>query len=109
VKRYPEFAEAYAQAREVAAHARFDQALVVAEDSVPATVQSDRLRVSTLLRHAEALNPDSYDARRKPRDVDIETTFVIQEYRRDPLGGPAIPILDYASRTGGAAGSGEPD
>jgi hypothetical protein len=89
--RYPEFAEALAQAREIAAHARFDKALVVAEDSVPATVQSDRLHVSTLLRHAEALGPDHYDPRRR-RDMEAETTFVVQQYRRDPLGGPAIPI-----------------
>lgn len=91
VARYPEFAEAYAQAREIAAHARFDKALVVAEDSMPATVQSDRLRVSTLLRHAEALGPDHYGPRRR-HDMEAETTFYVQAYRRDPLGGPAIPI-----------------
>lgn len=90
-KRYPEFAEALAQAREIAAHARFDKALVVAEDSTPATVQSDRLHVGTLLRHAEALGPDHYGPRRRA-DLEAETTFVVQQYRRDPLGGPAIPI-----------------
>jgi hypothetical protein len=91
VNRYPEFAEAYAQAREIAAHARFDEALVVAEDSTPETVQSDRLHVGTLLRHAEALGPDHYGPRRRA-DLESETTFVVQQYRRDPLGGPAIPI-----------------
>ena len=57
IKRYPEFAEAYAQAREVAAHARFDKALVVAEDSTPATVQSE---TNTAPSRATAIPPGKW-------------------------------------------------
>jgi hypothetical protein len=95
VKRYPEFAEAYAQAQEIAAHARFEKALVVAEDATAATVSADRLHVSTLLRHAAALAPLSYGSeRRGGRAAEPPATIILQQYRRDPLGGPAIPIFD---------------
>jgi hypothetical protein len=108
-KRYPEFAEAYAQAQEIAAHARFEKALVVAEDSTAATVQADRLHVSTLKWHAEALAPDVYGVRRRVGEREAPMV-ILQEYRRDPLGGPAIPIFDVTPQQardgagGGVAG-----
>jgi hypothetical protein len=52
LQRYPDFAEAYEQAREIAAEQRADKALVVAEGATPATVTCDRLHVSTLQWHA---------------------------------------------------------
>ena len=59
-RRYPEFAESYAQAREMAADLRADKALVVAEESTQATVQSDRLRVGALQWSAAKGSPRSY-------------------------------------------------
>ena len=91
--RYPAFAEAYARAQDIAAHARFEKALVVAEDATAATVSADRLHVSTLLRHAEVLAPQRYGSRRREAAPE-PPLIVVQQYRRDPLGGPAIPILD---------------
>lgn len=56
----PEFAAAVEEARRYAAEARFDAALVVAQASTPATVQSDKLHVATLLAHAERMDPDRF-------------------------------------------------
>ena len=55
-------------------------------------MSADRLHVSTLLRHAEALAPLRYGSGR--REAPEPPTIILQEYRRDPLGGPAIPIFD---------------
>jgi hypothetical protein len=58
--RYPDFAEAYAQAREMAADLRADKALAVAEAATPATVTADRLHVSALQWHAAKASPGRY-------------------------------------------------
>jgi hypothetical protein len=63
-RRYPEFAEALAQAQEIGADAKFEKALAVAEDATAATVTADRLHVSTLMKHAEKLAPQKYGAAR---------------------------------------------
>jgi len=62
-RRYPEFAEGYAQAKEMAADLRADKALAVAEESTPASVQSDRLRVGALQWRAAKGAPRQYGAR----------------------------------------------
>jgi len=73
-RRHPEFAEAYAQAKEMAADLRADKALVVAEESTPATVQSDRLRVGALQWRAAKGSPRQYGPRAgEPDDIDEET------------------------------------
>ena len=59
-KKHPEFAAAVGEARRIGAEARFEKALAVAEESTPATVQSDKLRVATLLHHAERLDPERF-------------------------------------------------
>jgi hypothetical protein len=59
-KLHPEFAAAVEEARRYAAEARFDAALEVAEAATAATVQADKLRVSTLLHQAERLDPDRF-------------------------------------------------
>lgn len=48
----PGFHEAFARACAIAADTRADEALEVARRTTPATVQADRLRVSTLIWHA---------------------------------------------------------
>src|SRR3569623_8300 len=69
-KRYPDFAAAYAQAKEMAADLRADRALVVAEEATAATVQADRLRVSTLQWHAAKAAPKRYGPRPGEDDED---------------------------------------
>ncbi|MFI4965807.1 MAG: hypothetical protein ACHP9T_10605 [Caulobacterales bacterium] len=70
-RRHAEFAEAYAQAKEMAADLRADKALVVAEESTPATVQSDRLRVGALQWRAAKGAPRQYGSRAgEPDEVD---------------------------------------
>ena len=68
MRKYPEFAEAYAQAREMAADLRADKVLAVAEDTTPATVQADRLKVGALQWHAGKSAPRRYGARAGVRD-----------------------------------------
>jgi hypothetical protein len=61
--RHPEFAEAYAQAMEMAADLHADRALDVAEEATPATVTSDRLHVSTLQWHAGKAAPERWGSK----------------------------------------------
>ncbi len=68
VRKYPDFAEGYAQAREMAADLRADRALVVAEESTAATVQSDRLRVGALQWRAANGAPKRYGSRASAAD-----------------------------------------
>jgi hypothetical protein len=62
-RKHPEFAAAVEAARRIAAEARFEMALEVAAASTPATVQSDRLHVATLLTHAERMDPERFGRR----------------------------------------------
>ena len=63
IRKYPDFAEAYAQAREMAADRRADEALLVAQNATAATVQADRLYVNTLQWRAAKGAPRRYGAR----------------------------------------------
>ena len=61
--RHPEFAEALKLAREAQAECWAERALAVAEASDAATLNSDKLRVSTLLWHAARAAPARYGDR----------------------------------------------
>jgi len=63
LRKYPDFAADYAQAREMAADLRADKVLLVAEEATTATVQRDRLRVGALQWHAGKAAPRKYGAR----------------------------------------------
>ncbi len=63
LRKYPDLAADYAQAREMAADLRADKVLVVAEEATTATVQRDRLRVGALQWHAGKAAPKKYGAR----------------------------------------------
>lgn len=101
LRKYPDFAEAYAQAREMAADLRADKALVVAEAATPATVQADRLRVTTLQWHAAKAAPRRYGSRAgddpnddSPRTLTIRVRRFEKAFRDDgtayvrEIGGP---------------------
>jgi transposase-like protein len=62
-RRHPEFAEMLAEAREMAADRHADKALAVAEETTAATVQADRLKVGTLMKHAAVGAPHRWGAK----------------------------------------------
>jgi hypothetical protein len=59
-RRFPEFAKALAEAREMAADLRADKALVVAEAAVAGTVAADRLHIDALKWRAAKDAPERY-------------------------------------------------
>ena len=89
LRKYPDFAEDYAQAREMAADLRADQVLVVAEEATAATVQRDRLRVGALQWHAAKAAPKRYGSRAEvveegaPRRLIIQVRHFEKAYRSD--------------------------
>jgi hypothetical protein len=90
-RKYPDFAEAFAQAREIAADLHADKVLVVAEQSTAATVQADRLHVGALQWHAGKAAPKRYGSRAgedpahdgEPRRLVIEIRRFETAYRAD--------------------------
>jgi hypothetical protein len=90
-RRYPDFAEDFAQAREMAADLRADKVLVVAEEATAATVQRDRLRVAALQWHAAKAAPKRYGSRAgddvehesAPRRIIVEVRRFETAYRPD--------------------------
>ena len=84
LKKYPDFAEAYAQAREMAADRRADEALLVAQNATAATVQADRLLVNTLQWRAAKGAPKRYGARAEAAEAgeDREAPRLVIEVRR---------------------------
>ncbi len=67
-QKYPEFAEAYAQAKEMAADLRADRTLEVAEAATSATASADRLRIGALQWHAGKAAPKRYGTRVRDED-----------------------------------------
>lgn len=91
LRKYPDFAEDYAQAREMAADLRADKVLVVAEEATAATVQRDRLRVGALQWHASKAAPKRYGSRAgddgvkdgEPRELIIRIRQFERAWRED--------------------------
>jgi len=91
LRKYPDFAEDFAQAKEMAADLRADKVLVVAEEATAATVQRDRLRVAALQWHAGKAAPKRYGSRAgddvehegEPRRLIIEVRRFETAYRPD--------------------------
>ncbi len=90
LRKYPDFAEEFAQAREMAADLRADQVLVVAEEATAATVQRDRLRVASLQWHAGKAAPRRYGSRAgdevkegEPRELVIRIRQFERAWRED--------------------------
>jgi hypothetical protein len=79
----PEFADAVEEARLIAAEARFEKALEVAMAATAATVNADKLKVATLMRHAELLDPSRFSDRRAGGgERNHVQTFVIRRFER---------------------------
>jgi hypothetical protein len=97
-REHPEFAVAVREARRLAAEARFERALEVAEASTPATVQSDKLRVATLLHHAERLDPDRFGKASGRGEAEPVRTIVIRRFERalDDQGRPYVRVIESA-------------
>ncbi|WP_374471078.1 hypothetical protein [Phenylobacterium sp.] len=83
-EKHPEFFEAVEEARRAGAEARFEQAVEVAMDATAATVQADKLKVSTLLHCAERMDRARFGPGGKGADGDggQVQTFVIRRFER---------------------------
>lgn len=94
-KKYPEFAEQLALAREMAADLQADQALAVAEGATAATVQADRLRVSTLMRHAALGAPHRWGAKAEAAPAEPKTlTIYIRHFERVVLEDGSVVVRE---------------
>ncbi|MFN3583263.1 hypothetical protein [Phenylobacterium sp.] len=83
MKRYPDFKEAYEEAREMAADRKADKALEVAEATTPSTVSADRLKVATLHWQAARDNPRRYGRKAEDRVKEEPTvTFYIRHFEK---------------------------
>ncbi|RAK60866.1 hypothetical protein DJ021_14125 [Phenylobacterium hankyongense] len=80
--KHPEFAEAYAQAKEMCADFRADKALVVAEAATAATVSADRLHVSALQWRAAKGAPHLYGAKAEANGAGGGERRLVIEVRR---------------------------
>lgn len=80
--KFPDFGRAVAQARAMAADAKAEQALDVAEATSTSTVQGDRLRVSTLMLHAARMAPKRWSTRAEnPGEEDLAPRFEPPRFR----------------------------
>jgi hypothetical protein len=101
MRKHPGVAERVAEARRIAAEFRFDQALDVAMKSEPASVQSDKLKVATLLHHAGALDPARFGGPGRGGagrgGDDAVQTIVIKRFERavDDNGESYVRVIDH--------------
>jgi hypothetical protein len=87
----PEFAEALAEALEIAADHRFERALAVAEGATSGTASADRLHVDTLKYHAAKLAPRKYGTKGEVAPARVQ--LIGTRFVRDPDGGSAHPVV----------------
>jgi hypothetical protein len=86
-KRYPEFAEAVAQAREIGADYCADKALEVAAAATKDTVQQDRLFVQTLMKHAALKAPRTWGgkgerAAKEKTPAPVKVVFYVRHFEK---------------------------
>lgn len=85
---HPEFDDAVREARAVAAEALYEQALEVAMTSQADTLQTDKLKVATLLQQAERMDPERFgppSARRRLEEAGSRghiQTLVVRHFER---------------------------
>ncbi|RAK52587.1 hypothetical protein [Phenylobacterium deserti] len=101
LRKYPDFAEAYAQAKEVAGELRADQALMVAEACTPATVTADRLKVSTLQWMASKHAPARFGSRGAKADPEeVVITIKPRQFERAVRADGTIYVRDVTPGEG---------
>lgn len=85
-KRYPDFAEKVAQAREQGADYLAGRALEVAAGSTKDTVQQDRLFVNTLMKHAALQAPRTWGGKGAAKAADkpqqVEVIFRVRHFEK---------------------------
>jgi hypothetical protein len=84
-KRYPDFAEKVAQAREQGADYLAGLALEVAAAATKDTVQQDRLFVNTLMRHAALQAPRTWggkSAKGEAKPQQVEVIFSVRHFEK---------------------------
>jgi terminase small subunit-like protein len=94
-RKHPEFAEKLAMAREMAADLQADTALVVAEAATAASVQADRLRVSTLMKHAALAAPHRWGAKAEAAgSAPRKLTIYIRHFERVVLDDGSVVVRE---------------
>jgi hypothetical protein len=88
VKKYPEFADIYAEARQLFADCMFDEARDVAQASTHATVWSDRLRFDTIRWMTARMAPKKYCER-------LVIDAGIAERRAEPKARLQIDVVNF--------------
>lgn len=86
--RYPQFADAYAIARQRAAESFADRALSVAENATAATVQRDRLLVGTLRWRASVAAPHLFGLKTPPAGGQPPRKVIFEVRRFERVVGP---------------------
>jgi len=85
-KRYPDFAEKVAQAREQGADYLAGLALEVAAAATKDTVQQDRLYVNTLMRHAALQAPRAWGGKAAAKEAakpqQVEVIFRVRHFEK---------------------------
>jgi hypothetical protein len=94
-RKHPEFAERLTMAREMAADLQAATALVVAESATATTVQADRLRVSTLMKHAALAAPHRWGAKAEaPDSAPRKLTIYIRHFERVTLDDGSVVVRE---------------
>ena len=84
LERHPDFARAYAQARLVQAHRRFDQVWEIAESVTPETVAAARVKIAAATWQAAKLAPKRYGAKvDEGEDGRPQVNVYIQKFGED--------------------------
>lgn len=86
--RYPEFADAYATARQRAGESFADRALSVAENATAASVQRDRLLVGTLRWRASVAAPHLFGLKAPPASGQPLRKVIFEVRRFERVVGP---------------------
>jgi len=84
-KQQPGFAEQVAQARQQGADYCADRALEVAERTTKETIQQDRLFVSTLMKRAALIAPQTWGGKgggAKDKPAKVEVVFRVRHFER---------------------------
>jgi hypothetical protein len=77
LRRHPDFAVLYAQAREDQAHGKFDLAWEIAQEATEATVRVARLQFDVLRWQVACLAPKKYGRRQLEEDAAAEQPLVV--------------------------------
>jgi hypothetical protein len=97
-RKIPEFAEAYAEARRIAADYLFDEAREVARAATPGTIRVDRLKFDVIRWQAARIAPRKY-VERVLATAEIEALRAAREAEAGQGGGFTVILKRYSDVT----------